>query len=171
MDSVYAQFPIPSNERFIARETYERIRYIKLNFDKFSKIYDLNLESIDGSSFFTMMYNFCKRDFMINEALIIYNLKMPKNRITKNIINNYAYEYLKLFEKQKIIRGGEYNSQIMNICQKLTKNKKYKISRLVMLDIIQEYYFLSYFNSYPDQHFFERHINDFLTYVCKKLKN
>ena len=101
MDSVYAQFTIPNNERFIARETYERIRYIKLNFDKFSKIYDLNFESIDGSSFFTMMYNFCKRDFMINEALIIYNLKMPKNRITKNIINNYEYEYLKLFEKQK----------------------------------------------------------------------
>ena len=170
MDSVYIRYGIPSNERFIAREAYERIRYITLNFEKFSKIYELNFKSINDDLFFIMMYDFCKRDFMIREALTIYTLKMPQGKITKNMIFNYAYDYLKLFENQKKIRDGEYNSLIVNICQKLIKNKKYKISRLRKLDVIQEYYFLSYFNSYPDQNYFERHVSDFLSYVSKKLK-
>jgi hypothetical protein len=117
------------------------------------------------------MYDFCKRDFQIREASISYSTFINRN-ITKKILLKVTNDYLNLFETQKMKRNGDYESPIKYLVQKVLKKQKMKVSRFDKLDLIQEYIFLYHFDFYSDKNFYERHICDFLSYICKKkLKN
>ena len=170
MDYIYEKYNIPENERFIAREAYERIRYIKKNFFNLDENIRNKLMKFDENHVFLMMYDFCKRDFQIREASISYSSFMKKN-ITKKILLEVTNNYINLFEKQKMKRNGDYESPIKCLAQKVIKVNKMRVSRLVKLDLVQEYIFLHHFDFYSEKNFYERHLWDFLSYMCKKLKN